>query len=48
MGAQGARALRRGWHVAEVDASHVLPLTRAETCAELLVEAAGGGASLQR
>jgi pimeloyl-ACP methyl ester carboxylesterase len=41
MGAQAARAQRRGWHMAEVDALHVLPLTRAETCVELLVEAAG-------
>ena len=41
MGAQAAGALRRGWHVTEVDASHVLPLTRPEICAELLMEAAG-------
>ncbi len=36
MGEQAERARRRGWRVVDVDASHVLPLTRPETCAELL------------
>lgn len=41
MGEQADRARRRGWEIVEVDASHVLPLTRPQTCAKLLVAAAG-------
>jgi pimeloyl-ACP methyl ester carboxylesterase len=41
MGEQAARARRRGWEVAEVDASHFLPLIRPERCAELIAAAAG-------
>ena len=36
MGEQAERARRRGWRVIDVDASHVLPLTRPQTCASLL------------
>ncbi len=41
MGEQAARARRRGWEVTEVDASHFLPLSRPERCAELIAAAAG-------
>ncbi len=41
MGEQAARARRRGWEVVEIDASHFLPLTRPERCAELIAAAAG-------
>jgi len=37
MGAQADRARRRGWRVVDVDAPHMLPLTRPETAAELLL-----------
>lgn len=39
MGAQAERARNRGWPVVDVDATHFLPLTRPERCAELLVAA---------
>lgn len=41
MGAQAERARRRGWEVVEIDAPHVLPLTRPGVCAELIAEAVG-------
>jgi hypothetical protein len=41
MGEQAARARGRGWEVVEVDASHFLPLSRPERCAELIAAAAG-------
>jgi hypothetical protein len=46
MGAQAERARRRGWEVLAVDASHVLPLTQPEVCAQLLVEAANRSSRL--
>ena len=52
LGEQAERARRRGWQVVEIDATHFVPLTRPETCAQALLAAAAGqaaaGASLRR